>query len=58
MYIWGSGTYSTKHVYNLLIGRMEAPLPFKWLWKSCCQGKHKVFFSGFYLMIGLTPQTC
>jgi hypothetical protein len=25
-------------------GHFSAPLPFQWIWKSRCQGKHKVFF--------------
>ncbi|TVU17899.1 hypothetical protein EJB05_33960, partial [Eragrostis curvula] len=44
IYIWGSGAFSTKQAYNQIIGEMDTAAPFKWLWKSCCQGKHKVFF--------------
>jgi hypothetical protein len=30
--------------YQSIIGHTQALDPFQWLWKSRCQGKHKVFF--------------
>jgi hypothetical protein len=43
-YIWGSGIYTSKQAYASIIGQSSVPTPFQWLWKSCCQGKLKVFF--------------
>ena len=43
-YIWGTGAFSTKQAYSQIIGLVDAAIPFKWLWDSKCQGKHKVFF--------------
>lgn len=41
-YVWGS-KYAAKKAYDWLHAG-PAPHPaFKWLWKSCCQKKHKVF---------------
>jgi hypothetical protein len=43
-YIWGSGIFTSKLAYEMMKGQMQASAPFQWLWKSRCQGKHKVFF--------------
>jgi hypothetical protein len=43
-YIWGSGIFTSKQAYEQIIGHDQAPVPFQWIWKSCCRGKHKVFF--------------
>jgi hypothetical protein len=43
-YIWGSGVFTSKQAYNILIGQRQASAPFQWIWKSYCQGKVKVFF--------------
>jgi hypothetical protein len=43
-YIWGSRIFTSKQAYESLIGQSQAPAPLHWLWKSCCQGKHKVLF--------------
>jgi hypothetical protein len=43
-YIWGSEFYSSKKCYNHLIGSQPVHLAFKWLWKSHCQSKNKVFY--------------
>jgi hypothetical protein len=43
-YIWGSGNFSAKKCYNHLIGHQSVHPSFKWLWKSHCQAKHKVFY--------------
>jgi len=34
-YEWGTSKYSTKKVYNILIGSSPASPLFKWLWSSC-----------------------
>jgi len=39
-YIWGSPFFSTSKAYAHLTGHHI----FRWLWKSSCQNKHKVFF--------------
>jgi hypothetical protein len=44
-YIWGSGTYSASKAYNHLIGHEYVHRAFKWIWRSSCQMKQKVFFS-------------
>jgi hypothetical protein len=31
-------------ISHVMIGQAQAPAPFQWLWKSCCQGKYKLFF--------------
>jgi hypothetical protein len=43
-YIWGNGTYSMCEAYNHLIGQEYVHPTFRWIWKSCCQMKQKVFF--------------
>lgn len=43
-YIWGSHIYTSARAYKYLIGHTEIHPVFKWLWKSSCQHKHKVFF--------------
>jgi hypothetical protein len=43
-YIWGSPVYTPKSAYKQLQGLGHAHLLFKWLWKTCCRGKHKFFF--------------
>uniref|UniRef100_A0A0A9D6Q3 Reverse transcriptase zinc-binding domain-containing protein n=1 Tax=Arundo donax TaxID=35708 RepID=A0A0A9D6Q3_ARUDO len=43
-YIWGNGIYSLVKD-KIFMGQSQAPpVHFKWLWKSCCQKRHKVFF--------------
>jgi hypothetical protein len=44
VYIWGSGIFTSKQAYDSMKGHSQAPAPFHWLWKSRCQGKHRVFF--------------
>ena len=45
---WGEGGGSSKFksvvAYRRLLNHQEINLAFKWLWKSSCQPKHKVFF--------------
>jgi hypothetical protein len=43
-YIWGNSTNSVSKVYNHLLGQEYVHPTFRWIWKSCCQSKHKVFF--------------
>jgi hypothetical protein len=43
-YIWGYGAYSSAKAYKHLIGSSQTHPTFKWIWKSKCQMKHKVFF--------------
>jgi hypothetical protein len=43
-YIWGNNTYSVSKVYNHLLGQEYVHATFRWIWKSCWQSKHKVFF--------------
>ena len=44
LYLGGSPFFSSSKAYKHLIGHMVTPPIFSWLWKSCCQNKHKVFF--------------
>lgn len=37
------GNFSASKAYKFLIGHRQTHPAFKWLWKSCCQPKHKVF---------------
>lgn len=44
-YRWGSNIFSSTKVYKILMGHSWVVDPaFKWIWKSFCQPKHKVFF--------------
>jgi hypothetical protein len=43
-YIWGSPIFSASKAYKHLIGHSNADPIFKLLWKTSCQGKHKIFF--------------
>jgi len=43
-YIWGSSFFSSAKAYTHLTGYRVIHLAFKWLRKSACQNKHKVFF--------------
>lgn len=43
-HIWGNGVFSTAKNYKRMIGHTQVHLSTRWLWKSCCQMKHKVFF--------------
>jgi len=39
-----SSTYRVRTTYKLLMGHQPAQPDLKWLWKSYCQPKHRVFF--------------
>jgi hypothetical protein len=43
IYIWGTSHFSSQKAYRHLLGHAEVHATFNWLWKSCCQNKHKVF---------------
>jgi hypothetical protein len=43
-YIWNSNQFSVKKAYRQLKGHISLHPVYKWLWKSSCQKKHKVFF--------------
>jgi hypothetical protein len=43
-YIWGSNNFASTKVYKLLLGHQEVHPVLKWLWRSRCQPKHRVFF--------------
>lgn len=43
-YIWGSPIFSSSKAYKSLSGCSQTEPIFKWLWKTSCQGKHKIFF--------------
>ena len=43
-YIWGSLFFSSSKAYKQLTGHAIISPAFKWLWKNCCQHKHKIFF--------------
>lgn len=42
-YVWGA-SFSVSKAYALFMDGPEPHPSFKWLWSSCCQKKHKVFF--------------
>ena len=44
VYPWGSSIFSSHKVYKSLVGHSVVHPTYKWLWKSNCQPKHKVFF--------------
>lgn len=44
-FIWGSSSFSTAKAYKSLIGHRRIDPLFKWIWKSKCQMKHKVFLA-------------
>ena len=43
-YCWGSDRFASAKVYRRLTGHHPIHPAFRWLWKNCCQPKHKVFF--------------
>jgi hypothetical protein len=43
-YIWGSGFFSAQQAYKRQMGHSNGHIVYKWLWKSKCQPRHKVFF--------------
>ena len=43
-YIWGSSLFASNKAYSHLLGSIPVPPVYKWLWKSNCLPKRKVFF--------------
>ena len=43
-YIWGTNLYQASRAYKQMKGFRQTHKGYKWLWDSCCQTNHKVFF--------------
>lgn len=43
-YIWNSNMFSVRRAYKHLSGHLILHPVYRWLWKSACQNKYKVFF--------------
>lgn len=43
-YIWGNGLFSLQKAYKHMKRHIEVHASFKWIWKSSCQLKHRIFF--------------
>jgi hypothetical protein len=43
-YSWGSSIFSSSKAYKALIGHQAVHPVYRWLWKSSCQNKRKIFF--------------
>lgn len=43
-FIWGSNQFSSSKIYKHLSGHSHVHAAHRWIWKSSCQNKHKVFF--------------
>jgi hypothetical protein len=43
-YIWGTPQFSSSMEFKLMTGHAQVHVVFKWLWKTSCQCKYKVFF--------------
>lgn len=43
-YIWGSKDFSSNKIYRRFLGNNSVDPIYKWLWKTSCEQKHKVFF--------------
>jgi hypothetical protein len=43
-YIWGTGLFSPQKAYEHMKGHRDVHNSFKWIWKSSCQLKDKIFF--------------
>lgn len=43
-YIWRTGSFSSQKAYKHMKGYRNVHASFKWIWKSSCQLKHKIFF--------------
>lgn len=53
-YSWGSNIFASAKVYRIPVGHEEIHPTYKWLQKSQCQLKHRVFF---WLLIKDRPST-
>lgn len=43
-YIWSSNQFSVSKAYKQLSGHLALHPVYRWIWRSSCQNKHKVFF--------------
>ena len=43
-YIWNSNRFSVSKAYKHMSGHLVLHPVYKWIWRSSCQNKHKVFF--------------
>jgi hypothetical protein len=43
-YVWGTSKFSVQKAYMHFVGSTYVHPAFKWIWKSSCQTKQKVFF--------------
>lgn len=43
-FIWGNSNFSSSKAYKALSGHSQVHPIFKWIWKTSCQAKHKIFF--------------
>lgn len=43
LHVGGASKFKSAVAYKKLLGHQEIDLAFKWVWKSFCQPKHKVF---------------
>jgi hypothetical protein len=43
VYIWGSTKHTSRKFYTLNVKSIEAPTPFKWIWKTKLTKKLKIF---------------
>jgi hypothetical protein len=48
-YIWGNGLFTINKAYKALADHSQTHPVFKWLWKSKCQPKHRVFSGSYYM---------
>ena len=44
LYSWGSSNFASTKVYKILVHHEDIHIIYKWIWKSHCQPKHRVFF--------------
>lgn len=42
-YIWGDTIFKSKRSYKALRGTSPPSPVFKWMWNSCCRGRHEFF---------------
>ena len=44
VFTWGFNMFSSRRVYKHLVGHGQIHPVYRWLWKSACQNKRKIFF--------------
>jgi hypothetical protein len=42
-YAWGNNTFTSSRCYHYHFNNFQPPIPFIWIWDSCCANKIKVF---------------